>query len=79
MQTYHRKIFKEITKLITDNLEILYNYNEEALVNLKKYCNKNNKRKYNPLTYNELIYYTEEAISELINTPYLYDLRSLDN
>ena len=34
--------------------------------------------KYKPLTNNELIYFTEEAIAELVNTPYLFDLRSLE-
>lgn len=78
MKTYHEKLFDEITKLIKDNLELLYNYDDDALMNIRKYCNKNNHRKYKPLNYNELIYYTEEAIAELINTPYLYDFRPLE-
>lgn len=78
MKAYHEKLFDEIIQVIKDNLELLYNYDEDALINIRKYCNKNNYRKYKPLTYNELIYFTEEAIAELINTPYLYDFRPLE-
>lgn len=78
MKAYHEKLFDEITKLIKDNLELLYNYDDDALMNIRKYCSKNNHRKYKPLDYNELIYYTEEAIAELVNTPYLYDFRPLE-
>ena len=78
MKTYHEKVFDEITKIIKDNLELLYNYNDEALINLKKHCNENADNKYKPLSYSQLIYFTEEAIAEIINTPYLYDFRPLE-
>ncbi len=78
MKTYHEKLFDEITKLIKDNLELLYNYDDDALMNIRKYCNKKNHHRYKPLTYNELISFTEEAITEIINTPYLYDFRPLE-
>ena len=78
MKTYHEKLFDEIIQIIKDNLELLYNYDEDALINIRKYCHKNYKMKYKPLTNNELIYFTEEAIAELVNTPYLFDLRSLE-
>ena len=78
MKTYHEKLFDEIIQIIKDNLELLYNYNDDALINIRKYCNKNNHQRYKPLTYNELIYYTEEAIAVLINAPNLYDFRSLE-
>ena len=78
MKTYHEKLFDEIIQTIKDNLELLYNYNDDALINIRKYCNKNNHQRYKPLSYNELIYYIGEAMAELINTPYLYDFRSLE-
>lgn len=78
MKMYHEKLFDEVIQVIKDNLELLYNYDDNALPNIRKYCNKNNHRKYNPLTYTQLIYFTEEAIAELINTPYLYDFRPLE-
>ena len=78
MKTYHEKIFDEIVQIIKDNLELLYNYDDEALTNIRKYCYKNNHHKYNPLTYNQLIYFTEEAIAEITNMPYLYDFRPLE-
>ena len=43
MKTYHEKIFEEISKLIIDNLELLYNYNDETMLNIRKYCSKNNR------------------------------------
>ena len=78
MKTYHEKIFEEISKLIIDNLELLYNYNDETMLNIRKYCSKNNHRKYKSLSYNELIYFTEEALTEISNAPYLYDFRELE-
>lgn len=78
MKTYHEKIFDEVIQIIKDNLELLYNYDEDALINIRKYCHQNNHNKYKPLTYTQLIYFTEEAIAELINTPYLYDFRPLE-
>ena len=78
MKEYHNKIFDEISQIIKDNLELLYNYNEDALLNIKEYCNINSNKKYKPLTYDQLVYFTEEAIAEIINTPNLYDFRSLE-
>lgn len=78
MKTYHEKLFDEIVQLIKDNLELLYNYNEDALINIRNYCNKHAHQKYKNLAYNELIYYTEEAIAELVNAPELYDFRPLE-
>lgn len=75
MKTYHEKVFEEISKIIVDNLELLYNYNDNALTNIREYCYKNKHHRYKPLSYNELIYFAEEAISEIVNAPYLYDFR----
>lgn len=78
MKEYYENMFDEILKMIKDNLELLYKYNEDALINIKEYCNKNNNKEYEPLDYIKLIYYTEEALAELINAPDLYDLRLLE-
>ena len=78
MKTYHEKIFEEISQLIVDNLELLYNYHDNKLINLRKYCNKMSHHRYKPLTYNELIYFTNDAITEIKNMPYLYDFRDLE-
>lgn len=78
MKAYQEKIFDEIIQTIKDNLELLYNYDDDSLINIKEYCKKNNHRKYKPLTYNELIYFTEEAIAEIVNAPYIYDFRPLE-
>lgn len=78
MKAYHEKLFDEITQVIKDNLELLYNYDDDTLINIRNYCHQNNHNKYKPLTYNQLIYFIEEAIAELVNTPYLYDFRPLE-
>ena len=78
MKAYHEKIFDEIIQIIKDNLELLYNYNDEALLNIRKYSNQNAHQRYKELSYNNLIHFTEEAIAEIINAPYLYDFRSLE-
>ena len=33
MKTYHEKVFEEKSKIIVDNLELLYNYNDNPLGN----------------------------------------------
>lgn len=77
MKTYHEKVLDEITEIIKNNLEIMYNFNDETLINLRKFCYKNAHQRYKPLEYSKLIFFTEEAIAEIINAPYLYDFRSL--
>ena len=47
MKTYHEKIFNEIIQIIKDNLELLYNYNDDALTNIRKYCKENNNQNIN--------------------------------
>lgn len=78
MKTYYENIIEEILIIIKDNLEILYKYDEDSLIDLRKYCYKNINKKYKPLNYSQLIYFTEEALSEIINVPYLYDFRTLE-
>lgn len=78
MKAYHEKVFEEIVELIKNNLELLYNYNDNSLVNIRKYCHKNNHHWYKPVPYNELICFTEEALIEIRKAPYLYDFRNLE-
>lgn len=73
---YNREfIINEITNIIKDNLLLLLN-REDSLINLKKYCQNDLKLQYTP--YNDLIYFIEEALTELINTDYLYDFRDIE-
>lgn len=78
MKQCHEQVFKEISQIIVDNLELLYNYNDEALINIRKYCLERTHKRYKPLDYITLIYFTEEALAELINTEFLYDFRDIE-
>lgn len=78
MKEYHENMFDEILQIIKDNFELLYRCNDDTFINMKKFCEENNNKKYRSLEYIKLIYYTEEALTELINTPDLYDLRLLE-
>lgn len=78
MKQYYEEVLDEIIKIIKDNLELIYKYDDDALKDIKEYCNKKEQHKYKPLSYNKLIYYTELAIAELVNAPNLYDFRSLE-
>ncbi|MCM1557859.1 MAG: hypothetical protein NC087_10105 [Anaeroplasma bactoclasticum] len=78
MRCYHEHVFDEITQMIKDNLEVMYNYNEDALINIRKYCYERDHKRYQPLDYNTLIYFTEEAIAEIINCSFLYDFRDIE-
>lgn len=78
MKEYYENMFDEILQIIKNNFELLYKYNDDAFINMKKFCKENNNKKYKPLEYIKLIHYTEETLIELINTPDLYDLRLLE-
>lgn len=78
MRCYHEHVFNEITEIIKSNLEIMYNFDENSLINIRKYCYERAHKRYKPLDYNTLIYFTEEAISELINCSFLYDFRDIE-
>ena len=66
-------IIKTILKMIEDNIYIYLNNSEEYMQEIRKY---NNIKK--ELSNLELLYLTEIVIADLINVPYLYDLRGLD-
>ncbi|MBQ9318167.1 MAG: hypothetical protein IJR82_00850 [Bacilli bacterium] len=57
MKMYHEKIFDEIIQMIRDNLELIYAYNDDALINIRKFSVQNDHSKYKPLLYNQLIFY----------------------
>lgn len=78
MKRYHEYIFEDIAKVIKDNLMILYNYNDDALRNIKAYCQNKVHKRYQPMDYNTLIYFVEEAMAELINCDFLYDFRDIE-
>lgn len=73
---YKEKLMSEIIEMIKTNLEILYNFDDDSMVNIKKYCKENNGNKYQSLPYLQLLYFVDEAIADLINAPYLYDFRT---
>ena len=77
MKSYHEKLIDEITEMIKNNLILLYNYQDETLITMREYCSKHNHDKYKPLETLDLIGFTDEALSELINTDFLYDLRDI--
>ncbi len=62
--------------MIKDNL-LLMTYNDEYLINIKKFLG-NTDSSFNHLPYFLLVSFVEEALSDLINCPYLYDMRSLE-
>lgn len=75
---YNEELINEIINMIKTNINIYYNANDEYFPKLKENCKENINNKYKPLPYNELLYYVEEVLADLINTPYLYDFRSLE-
>lgn len=77
MKSYHEKVIDEIIEMIKNNLLLLYNYQDDTLITIRGYCLKHNYDKYKPLRTLDLIWFTDEALSELINTDFLYDLRDI--
>lgn len=78
MKCYHEYVFKEISDIIVNNLELLYNYNDDALNNIKNYCIARDHEKYKPLDYTTLIRFTEEALAEIVNLSFLIDFRDIE-
>lgn len=78
MKCYHEYVIDEIIEIIKDNLILQYNYYEDSLIDIRKYCNQNAKKKYKRLDNNTLLFFVEEAIADLINCDFLYDFRSLE-
>ena len=68
-------LIDEICNFIKDNLKLLLNYDSHSLINLRKYYQKNLDNKTLRMNYDELLFFTEEALADLINTPELYDFR----
>jgi hypothetical protein len=75
---YHDKVIDEIVEMLKTNLLIQYNHNKDSLINLRDYCKDKENDKYDYLPYQQLLFFTEEALADLINTPFLYDFRPLD-
>ena len=76
--SYHDKVIDEIVEMLKANLLIQYNHNKDSLINLRDYCKDKEEDKYDYLPYQQLLFFTEEALADLINTPFLYDFRPLD-
>lgn len=68
-------IINEIVNMIKDNLS-LFLFRDDLLISLKKYCKNDFNLKHT--SYSDLLYFTEEALADLINTDYLYDLRDIE-
>ena len=77
-KSYFENIVDEIVELIKTNIIIYYRNKDDTFLNLKEYCNKNFEDKYQNLNYSKLLFFTEEALAELINCNHLYDLRTLE-
>ena len=79
MKYYCEYVLEEILQMIKDNLILLYNYKEDALINIREYCVQKNDEKYQPLDYHTLASFADEVIAELVNTDFLYDFRDIDD
>ena len=75
---YYEKIVDEVLGMIKDNIHTYYNFNEDSFPNIKDYCKDKYHTRYKKLSYNQLLFFTEEILVDLINCPYLYDFRELE-
>lgn len=77
MKCYHEYVIDDILQIIKDNLFLLFDFKDDALINIRDYCAKRAHKTYKHLDYDKLICFTEEALAELINTDFLYDFRDI--
>ena len=77
---YYENIIDEILEIIKTNLLLYYRNSDDAFLYLKEFCadKEDTKIKYKKLNYQELLFFTEEALAELLNCDYLYDFRALE-
>lgn len=78
-KTYHERVFEEVAKMLIDNLELIYTYDDKALLSIRKYCIEKCDEEYKPLDYNTLVYFVEEILREFADCDFYYDFRDLDN
>lgn len=78
MKCYYEYLLDEILQMIKDNLILLYNFQEDVLINIREYCKKKTHQKYQPLNYNTLASFTDEAVAELVNMEFFYDFRDIE-
>lgn len=68
-------VIEEIVNLFRDNLK-LFLLKDEYLINLKEYCKQDLGLKYT--SYDDLVYFAEEALSDLVNCEFWFDFRDLE-
>lgn len=75
---YSDLLIDEIIEMLKTNLLLMYQCNDDYLINIRNYCKEKDTIKYKPISYEELVFFTEEALADLIKTPFLYDFRPLE-
>ncbi len=78
INSYYNDLIDEIFDMLKSNVKIYSSFSDEYFVKLKEKCVNNTDEKYHSLPYNELLFYAEEVLSDLINIPFIYDFRSLE-
>ena len=68
-------VIEEIVNLFRDNLK-LFLLRDKYLINLKEYCKQDLGLKYTP--YEDLVYYAEETLGDLVNCEFWFDFRDLE-
>lgn len=69
-------VVDEISKIIKDNLLLMYRFSDNTLANLKKCCEKKKNDEYT--SNEELLILVREAMRELLKSEFLYDFRDIE-
>lgn len=77
---YYENVIDEILEIMKTNLLLYYRNSNDTFPYLKEFCSdkEDSKIKYKNLSYSKLLFFTEEALAELLNCDYLYDFRALE-
>lgn len=75
---YEEKLINEIIEMMKTNLLIYYNFDDNSCINLRNHCKDKYDTEYKSVSYQELLFFVEEALADLINCPFLYDFRPLE-
>ena len=71
-------LIKQIVEMIDTNIKIYFNNSDDYFIELRNYCIENEDKKYEEIDQRLLLAFTEFALIDLINCPFLYDFRALE-
>lgn len=75
---YYECLIDEIVSMIKNNILLLYRNDDNAFINMKKYCEDKNNEIYKSIDQLQLVWFVDEVLAELISQDWYYDFRDIE-